>query len=51
MQQVRSLQEIETAISQNGEMVIGKNSKNKVIVMSMEEYKNNIFNNEMVKNS
>ena len=49
MQQVTSLQEIETAINQNGEMVIGKNSKNNVIVMSMEEYKNNIFNKEMVK--
>lgn len=49
MQQVTSLQEIGTDISQNGKMIIGKNSKNKVIVMSMEEYKNNIFNNEMVK--
>ena len=27
MQQVTSLQEIETFINQNGEMVIGKNSK------------------------
>ena len=49
MQQVRNLQEIETMINQNGEMVIGKNSKNNVIVMSMEEYRNNIFDNEMVK--
>ncbi len=49
MQQVTSLQEIETVINQNGEMVIGKNSKNNVIVMSMEEYRNNIFDNETVK--
>jgi len=49
MQQVTSLQEIETAINQNGEMVIGKNNKNNVIVMSMEEYRNNIFDNETVK--
>lgn len=49
MQQVTSLQEIETVINQNGEMVIGKNNKNKVIVMSMEEYRNNIFDNETIK--
>lgn len=48
MQQVRSLQEIETFINQNGEMIIGKNSKNNVIIMSMEEYRNNIFDNETV---
>ena len=48
MQQVTSLQEIETFINQNGEMVIGKNSKNNVIIMSMEEYRNNIFDNETV---
>ncbi len=49
MQQVTSLQEIETAINQNGEMVISKNNKNNVIVMSMEEYRNNIFDDETVK--
>lgn len=49
MQQVTSLQQIETCINQNGEMVIGKNNKNNVVVMSMEEYKNNIFDNETVK--
>ena len=49
MQQVTSLQEIETAINQNGEMVISKNNKNNVVVMSMEEYRNNIFDDETVK--
>ena len=49
MQQVTSLQQIETFINQNGEMIIGKNSKNNVVVMSMEEYRNNIFDNEIVK--
>ena len=48
MQQVTSLKEIETCINQNGEMVIGKNSRNNVIVMSMEEYRNNIFDKETV---
>ena len=49
MQQVTSLQEIETVINQNGEMVIGKNNKNNVIIMSMEEYRNGIFDDETVK--
>lgn len=49
MQQVTSLEEIENVINQNGEMVIGKNSKNNVIVMSMEEYRRNILNEETVK--
>ena len=43
MQQVTSIREIEMAIKKNGEMVIGKNKKNNVIVMSMDEYKNSIF--------
>lgn len=49
MQQVTSLQQIEKFIDQNGEMVIGKNNKNNVVVVSMEEYRNNIFDNETVK--
>ena len=49
MQQVTSLQQIETFINQNGEMVIGKNSKNNVVLISMEEYRNNIFDNETVE--
>ena len=49
MQQVTSFQEIETFINQNGEMVIGKNSKNNVIIMSMEEYRNNVLNNATIK--
>lgn len=49
MQQVNSIKEIETALNENGEMVIGKNKKNNVVVMSMEEYRNNIFDEETVK--
>ena len=49
MQQVTSIKEIETVINQNGEMVIGKNNKNNVVVMSMEEYRNNIFDEETVR--
>ena len=49
MKQVTSLKEIEKVINQNGEMIIGKNSENNVILMNMEEYKNNIFDNETVE--
>lgn len=49
MQQVTSIKEIETVINKNGEMIIGKNNKNNVIVMSMDEYRNNIFDEETIK--
>ncbi len=49
MQQVTSLKEIETYIRKNGEIVIGKNNRNNLIVMNMEEYRNNIFDKETVK--
>lgn len=49
MQQVNSIKEIETAINENGEMIIFKNSKNNVIIMSLEEYRNNIFDDKIVK--
>ena len=39
MQQITNLQDLETAINLNGEMVVSKNRKNNVIVMRMEEYK------------
>ena len=48
MQQIKNLHEIETIINQNGEMVISKNNKNNVVVMSMEEYRDNIFDKETV---
>ena len=38
MQQLTNIQELEMAIDKNGEMVVSKNSKNNVIIMSMEEY-------------
>ena len=47
MQQVTNLQELETVISQNGEMVVTKNNKNNVIVMSIEEYKNKLLEDEV----
>ena len=37
MQQLKNIQEIETAVNEYGEIVISKNNNNVVIVMSMEE--------------
>lgn len=50
MQQVTNLQELETAINLNGEMVVSKNSKNNVILMSMEEYKKKLMKEKIEKN-
>lgn len=47
MQRVTNLQEIETAINKNGEMVITKNNENNVIVMSMDEYKKKLLDEEI----
>lgn len=47
MQRVTNLQELEIAISQNGEMVVTKNNRNNVIVMSIEEYKNKLLEDEV----
>ena len=49
MQQVTSLKEIETIVNENGEAIIGKNNKNNMVIMSMEEYRNNIFDKETVQ--
>ena len=49
MQQVTNLQEIETAINEHGEMIVGKNKKNKVVIMSLEEYKKRLQEKEIVE--
>ena len=43
MQQVTNIQELETAVNLNGEMVVSKNSRNNIVVMSMEEYKKKLM--------
>ena len=48
MQQL-NIQEIETAIDQYGEIVLSKNSKNKVVVMSLEEYKKKMMEERIEK--
>ena len=49
MKHVTNLQEIETAIDENGEIVLSKNNKNNVIIMSIEEYYKNYLKNEIIK--
>ena len=46
MQQVRNFQEIETAVSTNGEMIVTK-SNNNVVIMSLEEYKKKLLEREI----
>lgn len=48
MQQL-NIKEIETAVNQYGEIVISKNSKNNIIIISMEEYKKKMFEDKIEK--
>lgn len=49
MQLLTNIQEIEKAVNQYGEIVISKNSKNDVIVMSMEEYNQKRIREDIIK--
>lgn len=49
MQQVTNLQELETDIDLNGEMVVSKNGNN-MIVMSIDEYKKKLIKDKIEKN-
>lgn len=49
MQQLTNLQELEMAVNLNGEVVVTKNNKNNVILMSMEEYKKSLIKNNLIK--
>ena len=49
MQQLTNLKEIENAINEYGEIVVSKNSKNNVVIMSMEEYNKNILREKIIK--
>lgn len=49
MRQVTNIQEIETAVNEYGEIVISKNNKNNVIVMSMEEYNKKNMKKDIIK--
>ncbi len=47
MQQLTNIKELETAVNQYGEIVVRKNKKNNVVVMSMEEYKKKTLDEEI----
>lgn len=49
MQQLTNLQEIEAAVNQYGEIVVSKNNKDNVVVMSMAEYRKKILDEEIEK--
>ncbi|MCI8700357.1 MAG: type II toxin-antitoxin system prevent-host-death family antitoxin [Clostridia bacterium] len=49
MQQVTNIQEIEMAVNRYGEIVISKNNKNDVIIMSMEEYMKKSIKEDIIK--
>ena len=50
MQQLTNLQELEMAVNLNGEVVVTKNNKNYVILMSMEEYKKSLIKDKIKNN-
>ena len=47
MQQVVNIQDIESILDKHGELIVKKNSKNNVVVMSIEEYKKQKLENEI----
>lgn len=49
MQNLSNIQEIEDAVNQYGEIVIRKNKNNNVVVMSMDEYRKKMLNNQIEK--
>ena len=48
MQQVTNIKELEHAINTNGEMIVTKNSKNNMILLSFEEYKKKLWNDNEI---
>ena len=50
MQQLTNLQELEMAVNLNGEVVVTKNNKNNVILMSMDEYKKSLIKDKIKNN-
>ena len=50
MQQLTNLQELEMAVNLNGEVVVTKNNKKNVILMSMEEYKKSLIKDKIKNN-
>ena len=49
MQQVTSIKELQDTINTNGEMIVTTNNKNKVVLLSFEEYKEKLLNDNIEK--
>ena len=49
MRQLINMKNLETAVEEYGEIVISKNNKNNVIVMSMEEYTKENIEKDVIK--
>lgn len=49
MRQLINMKKLETAVEEYGEIVISKNNKNNVIVMSMEEYNKENIEKDVIK--
>lgn len=47
MQQVTNIQAIETATNQFGDVVVSRNKRNKLVFMSMEEYRKKLLDEEI----
>ena len=47
MREVTNIQDLKTAINQNGEMVITMN-KNNVVIMKMEEYREKLLKKDLL---
>lgn len=47
--QAINMQEVETAINKYGDIVISKNNKNNIIIMSIEEYKKKLMKEDIEK--
>lgn len=45
--QAINMQEVEIAIDKYGDIVLTKNSKNNIVIMSMEQYKKKILNDKV----
>lgn len=48
MQQITNIQDLKTAVNENGEMVITLNNDN-IVIMKMEEYKRRLMKEEIEK--
>jgi PHD/YefM family antitoxin component YafN of YafNO toxin-antitoxin module len=49
MQQITNIQDLRTAVNENGEMVITLNSEDDIIIMKMDEYRKKMIKEDIEK--